>query len=56
MPRNSKSFSNRRLALGLIALLLCCLALLPGTVLADKPSVEQISNAIKEQGLSWTPR
>lgn len=56
MLQNSKSFSNRRLALGLIALLLCCLALMPGTALADTPSVEQISEAIKEQGLNWTPR
>ena len=29
---------------------------MPGTALADKPNVEQISDAIKEQGLSWTPQ
>jgi len=54
--RDDKRFGNQRLILVLTALVLGCLALLPGTALADKPTVEQISEAIKEQGLGWVPR
>jgi len=49
-----KGFANRRLVLVVIALLLACLALLPGTVRADKPTLAEIEAAIKAQGLSWT--
>ena len=54
--RAYKRFGNWCLALALTALVLSCLALAPGIVIADKPTVEQIREAIKEQGLSWTAR
>ena len=47
---------NKRLVLILIALALGCLALLPGSALADGPKLSQIEQAISEKGLNWTAK
>ena len=54
--RDSWGFKTRRLALVLVVLVVGWLVLLPGLALADGPSVAEVNEAIRQQGLKWTAR